>query len=1135
MQERISSGSVEPEATMRATPAGPPERRFVGRRDELALLRAGIEATTAGSGSFFLLSGEAGVGKTRLASEFAEEATGRGLTVVWGRCWEAGGAPSYWPWIEVIRKLIGDEETVDVGARGRFLAQLVPDLATRLGAAGVDALSPADPESARFLMFDAVWALLRHRTRQAPLLVVLDDLHRGDRASLLLLSFIVRHSADVPLLLVGTTRDGDADVDANLREPLAEVSRRATRIELGGLTKHDITSLLDSSSDAHEDLAKRIHDATDGNAFFVDEVLRSLAAGDAVSQSRTAPVELRVPSGVRDAVRLRLASLSPANVAVLETAAVVGREFEASIVARALADEPATVLAALETPVKIGILAASAGRPGCFQFRHALIRDALYDALPAARRLALHQKIAEAFESLAEVAPDRYLGELAHHFLIAAAYGDARFIAHVTRAARRALSSMAFEEAATLYQRAIDALIHVDSNDRQYCELLLALAEAKEWNNEAAASREAFEQAAEIARRLDATDLFVRAALGVGAVAARKFNATSRYESAPLLILEGLKKLGTAASGSRALMLSRLALHHLTNGERDDAHRLSKDAVDLARQSGDRGALGEALTVRHAALLGPDAMEERHAIADELLALGNELLRVDLVLRGHGLRFMVRFECGDIRAADHDLEQHRRLAEALSDPFDRWANLVWQAARVLLEGRFNEADAYARRAMDLTERVPGLHSADINGPSVFAAHTILVADTATRDLPADLVRVAYEGRFPEISAWRTTALLAYLRARDTAAVIAELDQLAVHAFEDFERNMVWLGTISAVAEAAAFAGDRVRAKLLYAMLLPYAEFHGTFALVASFGSVARYLGLLAATLERWEDAERHFLAATEINRSMGASPHVAKTLFDHGRLLFGRRDAAAPERGVDLVRRARAIAARLEMPGLLRDCDALLDGATDVGGQRSERDAEYALARQGEVWILRHDGRQTPLRHSKGVAYIAELLRHPNREILAIDLLTSLAAEPGSAAPQLATQNPVGGVGRQRGHFVDRVFDARARQAYEARVDDLERELSRAEADGDPERVLDLRDELSLVERELTRGVGLGGRSRQISDVERARVSVTRAIRLALGRMADVAPTAAGTLARRIRTGTYCCYLVSGRSSDSAP
>lgn len=1129
MLERTPSDQVGWRAPLLAPPASADpiaERAFVGRGEELALLRTGIEVASRGHGSCTLITGEAGVGKTRLAAEFTTEAASTGMTVAWGRCWEAGGAPSYWPWVEVIRKLVAMGEVDDLASHGLFLAQLVPDLAEQLGVAGQPAPTPSDPDSARFLMFDAIAALLRRAARRAPLLVVIDDLHRADHASLLLLAFLARRLTDVPLLIVGTLRDDESDVCRELVEPLADVARNATRIELSGLQARDIERLLDAMPGvpSHAELAARIHDVTDGNPFFVDEVLRSIASDARAWEDPVTRIDLRIPSGVRDTIRLKLAAMSPTSVAALEVAAVVGREFDTSLVARALQRGASDVLAALVHPAELGIVAEVPARAGRFQFRHALIRDALYEALPSARRIALHQQVGEAFESVAETAPDQHLGELAHHFLAAAAHGDDRFIKHAMRAARHALARMAFEETVTLYQRTLDALVHVDADQRQRCEILLALAEAKEWANDAAGSRGLFEQAAEIARQLDATDLFVRAALGVGAVAARKFTATSRYESAPLLIREALGRLVDKASGTEALLLSRLALHDMSSGAREDALRTSAEAVALARASADLATLSEVLIVRNAVVFGPDHIAERLEIANEVIALGNQLLRNDLVMRGHALRFTVRFESCDIRGADYDLEQHQALAELLSDPFDRWANLVWRGARVLLEGRFSEAQHLAERAMSLVVSVPGLHGAEVNGPAAFAGQILLIEDTATRELPCQAVAAEYTSKFPEASGWRVVELLLQLRAKDSIALPITIDQLAANQFEDFERNGQWLCSMSLMAEAVAFLGDRNRASMLYSLLRPYGGLQGTASVVASFGPVSRYLGLLAATLDQWDAAEQHFAAAINSTCSMSASPYLAKTYFDYGRLLAARADSAQITRGIGLLERAQTIANRLEMPGLSDQCASVLADVRRL--QAEEHRLEYALARHGELWTLTHHGEQSPVRHSKGVAYIAQLLRHPNRDILALNLLNSVAADPdATSAPQIAEQRAE--VGRRRGTFVDRVFDAKARQAYEVRLDELEDELSQAEADGDPERVLELRDEMAQLEREVARGVGLGGRNRAVSDVERARISVTRAIRTGLAHIAEGAPGAATVLARRIRTGTYCCYVTS--------
>ena len=1108
------------------------ERAFVGRQAELAVLRTGLTTVREAKGAMFLVAGEAGVGKTRLASEFATELSAAGVTVVWGRCWEAGGAPSYWPWVEVIRQLIADGPTPDLGPHARFVAQLAPDLAERLGVSGDDAPSPSDPESARFLMFDAVSTLLRVCAARSPLAVVLDDLHAADRASLLLLTFLARRSTDIRLMLIGTLRDREADVGADLLEPISDFARSATRIELGGLSRGDISSLLEAApgTDASGELAARIHDATAGNAFFVDEVLRSLDGDILIEGGSTSAPDLCIPSGVREAARRRLAVMTPSAADTLEMAAVVGRQFDAAIVSRALGRAAGEILVSLQHPIELGIVAEVAGGAGVFQFRHALIRDALYDALPAARRVTMHGQVGE---SIAESAPERYLGELAHHFLVAAPEGDGRFVKHAVHAARRALTRMAFEEAVALYERTLDALRFTPPDERLRCELLLGLAEAKEWANDVAGSRQSFEEAAAIARALGATDLFVRAALGIGAVAARKFTATSRYESAPLLIREALNKTDDTDLGMRALLVSRLALHHLSGGTRSDADSLSAESVALARRQDDSGILAEALIARHSVLFGPDGMEERGRIADEVLEIGTQLLRSDLVMRGHALRFTTRFECGDIRGADHDLEHHRILAERLADPFDQWANLVWRGARLLLEGKFTEAQDHADRAIRLVQSVPGPHSIEVNGPAAYAGQTILIQDTATRDLPIALMTAGYESRFPELSAWHVATVLRHMRANDKESVALEIDRLAAHGFEDFDRNGVWLGSMSILSEAIAFVRDAERAALAYPLLLAYAKMQGTASLVASCGSVSRYLGLLAAVLKQWDQADRHFTEAAALNRAMGARPHLAKTLFDHGRMLIEQANVSTLKRGIALCRQARSLANRLEMQGLLRACDAFLSVADQCSEDPSNDHLRHRLEKAGSSWVIHYAGKQTPVGSTKGMAYIAELLRYPDREILAIDLIRALSAEPSTTppAPRSATSR---GIIRKRRHFTEDVLDAKARRSYQRRLGSLEEELSTAEADGDPERVLELRDEIEQLERELSRGIGLGGRIRQSSDVERARISVTRAIHLAMGRIAEAAPEAGATLARCIRTGTYCCY-VPGAEAETAP
>jgi tetratricopeptide (TPR) repeat protein len=1122
-----------------ATPGG--ERAFVGRENEMAGLKADFEASLAGEGQTILISGEAGVGKTRLASEFTIHARASEALVLWGRCWEAGGAPSYWPWIEVLRQTLGSEHlplNLAVGRHGAYLAELVPELAERLPAPKSDAPPPRDPESARFLMFDAIGRLLRALATSVPLVVVIDDLHAADRASLLLLGFLARTLRDAKVLLVATYRDPEAFLTMDVAQPLAEIGRQSRQLSLFGLPAPEVGHLIhQAAGQAPSDaLVSRIHRITDGNPFFVDEIVRLLASEGRFDLKTDSQILARIPDGIREAVRRRLSHLGSDSASVLEVAAVIGREFDIATVCLATTTDHLELLDALERPMRHGLIVETAAHAGRFQFRHALIREVIYESIPATHRLLIHRRVGEAIELLSESQPDRYVAELAHHFLVAApcAGSDGRFAEYASSAARRALSRMAFEEAVVLHQRTLDVLPYAPPDERRKCRILLALGEAREWANDPNGSREAFEQAAAIARRLGASDLLVEAALGVGAVQALKFTAIARCESAPDLLREALDTIGPDDLGQRARLLSRLALDRLRHTSREDALRLSEAAVTTARLSGDSWVLATSLIARNAVIFSPEFLQERAAIARELLAIGRERRDRGFTMRGHALEFTVQFELGDIQAADEALDAHRRLAEATGDPIERWANLVWHAERVLLEGRFDEADSYARKAFDFCQNTPGPHTTELYGSATYAGQTILIQETRDEAFPDISASAHFRSSYPEVSAWRIVELARLTRAGRADLVATELNVLARGDFLDIEPSGSWLATMSYLCEAVELVGDQQRARSLYDLLLPFAEQNVTVHHVAGRGSVSRWLGLVATTLSRWDLAEVHFQKALTMNLRMGARPYVANTCYDYGRLLAEHGGIEATTRAGDLLRTALGHATDLGMSGLAARCERALirlSSLTDTAAP-AQGHPRVELRKQGQVWLLAYSGTHLYLKDAKGLTYIAELLRYPGKEIHALDLLALVASADG-ATHATPTSDPV--------------IDGQAQRAYEARLDALMSELEQATAYGDPEQALILRREITSLRNELARGVGYGRRRRVISAAERARVSVTRTIRLAVARIAEANGEIGADLSRSIRTGTYCSYmppglvasgLVPGRrpsSAESAP
>lgn len=1098
--------------------------RFVGRRAELTALRLGLDALTKSQGNLFLISGEPGIGKSRLATELTNQARRRGVPVHWGRCWESSGAPSYWPWIEMIRLVLAGDASLDraeLGRHAQFLATLDLDLAVRLGTAHAAALEPSDPESARFLLFDAVAALLRRAAERQPMMLVIDDLHAADRGSALLLAFLARTLAESAILFVATYREAEIGLEETLVQPLAELARRARRLPLRGLAAEDVGVLIEAvtGSTPVSWVVQDVNRVTEGNPFFVCELARLLAADGLIAAGEPAPV--RIPDGVRDAVRRRLEPIADEGIELLEVAATIGRSFDATVVGLATGLDAIEVADALEEPIRHGLVEQIDG--GQFSFRHGLIRDVVYAGLSPAQRLRSHHRVAEALETASARVPDRYVAQLAHHFLAAASHADDRLVRYGMAAALHAQRRMALEEAVRLYQQVLDALPRLAPDERRRGEILLALAEAKDWSSDEAGARAAAKQAAEIGRQLDAPDLLARAALSVGAVTALKITATSRSHGARDLLCEALTALPEHEPRLRALIRCRLALLSLS-GNLIEALELSARAVADARRSNDRGAMAHSLIARHAVLLGPDHMEERCAIADEILSIATELGSREFEMRGHALRMTNAFDLGDTRAADHAIDRHRRLADETGDPFERWVSLMWHSTRAAFAGRFDEAESRSREAYDLARTVSGPHAYDLNAPMCFTAQTILLQEARWAGSPDPQVIAHYRDRYPEVAAWRVGMLYQLTRLGRVREVRDELDALASSDFAAIERNATWLGAMVNVSEAVNLVGDQVRAATLYDLLLPYANRNATVSLLISRGSVSRPLGLLAATLGRIEDAARHYDDALAMHRRMGARPHTALTLYEYGRMLAGvpAEHARAPA----LLREAICLARELGMEGLVERCVAAFEGRPfqhdDSSTPVIERNAEeFELRKEGPFWKLRRHDKQVTLKDRKGLAFIAELIRQPERDVHVLNLL---ALVEGSVRDDLGRIRDADDATTPRSSFADEMLDQRARRSYLRRASELQEQIAEREVAGDPQQIFELRQELGLVERELARVTGLGGRVRRISDVERARVNVRRTIRLALAHVVEVAPEMGRTLACSIRTGTFCRY-----------
>jgi DNA-binding SARP family transcriptional activator len=538
-------------------PAEPARGLFVGRGRELAELSGALDDALSGAGRVVLLIGEPGVGKTRLADELIARARVRGARVMVGRCWEAGGAPAYWPWVQSLRAHVRETEPhvlrAQLGVGAAELAQLLPELRELFS----DLPEPPAPESegTRFRLFEAVSSLLRSATGDRPLVLMLDDLHAADEPSLLLLQFVAREIADSPLLMICAFRDVDPAMRDPLVSALAELVREphTTQIALSGLSQDDVAEYIQLSTGIQPSprLVEAVHTETEGNPLFVAEAVRLLDAEDQIADR---DAHLRIPPGVRAVIDRRVGRLSERCRSLLVTASVLGREFGLDALVRLTEHPRDQLMDALGEASAERIVGDVPGSPGRLRFGHALIRDTLYDELAPAHRMQIHQEAAEALEEVHshDLAP--HLAELALHYHAAAPAGGAeKAIEYARSAGDQAASQLAYEEAARLYEM---ALTMVDRpSDR--CDLLLAIGDARARAGDSPASKEAFREAAELAEERTLSERLARAALGYGGriIWERQLDD----ERLVPLLERALAALGGDDSPLRVRLLARLA------------------------------------------------------------------------------------------------------------------------------------------------------------------------------------------------------------------------------------------------------------------------------------------------------------------------------------------------------------------------------------------------------------------------------------------------------------------------------------------------------------------------------------------------------------------------------------------------
>jgi DNA-binding SARP family transcriptional activator/tetratricopeptide (TPR) repeat protein len=874
---------------------------FVGRDPEMEWLHSIWGRVLSGHCEIALVSGEAGIGKTRLAANFGQQLHAAGAVVLLGRCDEDAIVP-YQPFVEAIRRSILASATGDLRARlgdrrASELARLIPELRERIP----DLPEPprGEAETQRYRLFDAIASFLYELSAKAPLLVVVDDLHWADRSTLLLLRHLVRQGERARILVLACYRETEASSGNALADLLADLRREriGERLRVEGFSFPEVAALCRHYARDEQDLptpvfVEALRRETQGNPFFIDEVLRHFAAavpsGERPWASAARVEEIDLPESVREVVGRRLLRLSRDARDLLSVASAIGLEFDVDLVEQLMDMSSDRILDALEEAVEAGVLVDQQTR---YAFSHALIRRTLYDGLSGIRRVRLHRKIGLALQEVHAGNIEPHLSELAHHFYEAAPGGSWSEAAEFSeRAGAAAMNQLAYDEAAHQFRMALEVLSETGEGDlHRRCGLLLAMGDAQWRAGDVLPARDTFFEASSIARDLNDAELLASAALGYGTGLGGYARSIKSDVTLIGLLEEALDELDTADGVLRVRLLARLAIELYFTLQVERRRQLSTEAVDMARRIGDQPSLLVALHAREWSTLGVDVpLKDQIYAAEEILELAEAQGEKEVAYQAAFLRVMALISAGDLEAADEAVATAERIVGELRMPvFLPWI-VSYRAMRANLAGRFKEATDLALRAVEQAnaqhsdpEITLALLGGQIISFQLYQAgfeHIIPMIQIAVQELPQHpLVRCSL-------------AMLAAEYGNEEVAREA-FEPLAETKFETIQRDANWLMAMWTLAQAAAALGDEARAEILYEMLEPFSDRWVTATVSICFGPVGTGLGALATTLKRYDEAERYLSEALRTADEWGM-PFVRALVERHYAAMLIARNAA---------------------------------------------------------------------------------------------------------------------------------------------------------------------------------------------------------------------------------------------------
>ena len=959
--------------------------------------------------------------------------------------------------------------------------------------------------------------LLKNVAHNDPLLIVIDDLHDADQPSLQMLRFVARETKHERILVVGTYRDTEVRQSPELGKLIGDLIREGRTVSIAGLSQAEVGEFIERSSakKATDKLVEDLYHATDGNPLFVDGVVRLPAAEGKLERTGFDGAAFKIPDGVRESIRRRLAALSDETNSMLSIAAVIGNEFEMRLLERVSGHSPEQIVEQTDEAVRIGILKTEAPGFGRQQFSHALIREVLYDDLAANRRVELHGDIGAAIEEIHKGDLKPQLAALAHHFRAARVAQKA--IDYSIDAGEAAYAIFAYKAASLGWQAALRLMEEHNIEPQNQARLLERLATLMYVTDLSdpkgmeylARALKIYEESGQT-ERVALVHSRMGAALAMRSAISNPSDAMEHYRKAEAILGKG------PDSRSKANLYAGMSMAALQLMLREEGLAWSGSAMEISERIGNEETWIVAASLRALHLFAGGRLAQALTLIDEASNRADRLVDA----------------AGVYGAASNSASMRLGLLDPTDAPF--WL------LRELAKPRLAHVTAPRRILLGYL-----LEAHVATGDLVQAARVWEDADLSSSFGAVDWLLATGEFEQAEISITRELELSQRAGSRDEegehATFLAKIRQilgdlagaerLGRFAIEKAKREVpgeLHAGSLLAGIYAEMGYPGRAQPHLTRCReILGNGEDWRGLA-----GKVARAEAVVAAAEGKYQHAEAQFEKAVEIFRRYHVPFEEAEALHYWGRALSASDDhGRANEKldaAIEIYRRCGAGERWVQRVEADR---ASSPSQTDRGGHPPDVQRQAIFSREGDFWTITYEGKTARLKDAKGLHYIAHLLAHPGKEIRALDLGARASGSGEDVADAASAEDlaQTGVLAGDLGHAGE-MLDAQAKAVYQRRLTELEEELEEARELRNDERIAKAEEEKEALARELRRAIGLGGRDRRAaSSAERARTAVTRAIRLALERVSEQNRDLGRLLSTTIKTGAVCLYLPDER------